>query len=193
MPILNKIRLQLKEQKAFNLIELMITVAIIGVLAGIAVPNYTETIYRVRVKTTISQLTQLAKTLHALRLVEDEVLFNLTASHCIRCDFAAVGSTSDSWVLTAADLADYDALGMAGPMRDAWGQIILVDENEQDTVRDSTCNQDAFTSVGVNRIYEASENNPAQGDDIRLWLPFYRSKEASCVTRPKIQLGPNVY
>ena len=78
-------------------------------------------------------------------------------------------------------------------MRDAWGQIILVDENEQDTVKDSTCNQDAFTSVGVNRIFEASENNPAQGDDIRLWLPFYRSKEASCVTRPKIQLGPNVY
>ncbi|MEC9282053.1 MAG: prepilin-type N-terminal cleavage/methylation domain-containing protein [Bdellovibrionota bacterium] len=193
MTRINKFKEQFDNQGGFNLVELMITVAIIGVLAGMAVPNYTEAMYRVRVKTTISQLTQLAKTLHALRLVEDKVLFDLTSSHCIRCDFAAVGSSSDSWVLTAADLADYDALGMSGPIRDAWGQVFLIDENEQDTVKDASCNHDGITSVGRNRIYERGENHPPNGDDIRLWLPFYRKKDSTCVVKPFIQLGPNVY
>ena len=46
-------------EKAFSLIELMVTVAIIGVLAGMAVPNYSLTVHRTRVKLTISQMIQL--------------------------------------------------------------------------------------------------------------------------------------
>lgn len=52
-------------QKGFTLIELMITVAILGVLAGIAIPAYTGYI-------TTAKMSEAQNNLAALRLAEEE-------------------------------------------------------------------------------------------------------------------------
>ena len=69
------------DQRAFNLIELMVTVAIIGVLAGVAIPNYSLIMHRTRVKLTISQLIQLRNGIVGIRTVEDKFVRQISGSN----------------------------------------------------------------------------------------------------------------
>jgi len=50
----------MKKQKGFTLIELMITVAIIGILAGIAIPAYTDYVRRSRLSDAYNHLSTLS-------------------------------------------------------------------------------------------------------------------------------------
>lgn len=50
----------MKKETGFSLVELLIVVAVIGILAGIAIPNYTEYVQRAKVNEALSALSQMA-------------------------------------------------------------------------------------------------------------------------------------
>lgn len=58
----------MRNQKAFTLIELLIVVAIIGILAAIAVPNFLNAQTRARVSRSMSEIRSLANTVQMYAL-----------------------------------------------------------------------------------------------------------------------------
>lgn len=186
-----KIMLHKNNNQGFSLLELMITVAIIGILAGMAIPNYYEFAKRTRIKMTVAQLIEIRNGIIGLRIVDDDILGNITQSTCSRCPFAAVGQQSWAWAPNAAVERTYRRAGMEGVQRDAWDQHFLMDENEREFANND-CRLDAITSVGENRTFEGNENLPPQGDDIRLWVPLYYP-QAGCANPGGIEFGPDVW
>ena len=116
--------------RAFNIIELMITVAIIGILATVAIPNYTDSLRRANIKMTVNQLIAIRNMMIGLREIDDGTLMDLTGSSCARCPFAGVGSFSGDWTPDSTAEARYSRAGLSGLQKDPWGSIFLLDENE---------------------------------------------------------------
>ncbi|MEC9283866.1 MAG: prepilin-type N-terminal cleavage/methylation domain-containing protein [Bdellovibrionota bacterium] len=185
----------LKDQRAFNLLELMITVAIIGVLAGMAIPNYQAFARKARVMSTIGQLTSIAKGIVGLRSVEDKLLKDITGSTCSRCQFAALGEHyTDFDPPTTTTISRYNKVGMQGFQTDAWGQPIILNENELES---DPCTQDSLGSLGNNGIYEygSSPNYYVNGQSFEVLIP-HKNYAASCgneVRTLRIIMGPNVF
>jgi type II secretory pathway pseudopilin PulG len=170
----------------------MITVAIIGVLAGVAVPNYTLFAHRVRVKSTVAQLISHRNNIVSLRIVDDVILRDLTQSGCTRCAFAAVGSDANTWNPNATAERRYRRMGAEGVARDAWGRIMPMDENERE-FSPTDCRYDYIMSVGANGIFNGGNIGSAtvNDDDIMLIIPMYYPQ--NCVVQPGIYFGPNTW
>ena len=102
-----------KNQKGFTLIELMIVIAIIGILAAVAVPQYGVYTKRAKFSDVITQ-TAAAKTGVNLCFQEENALTNCTGGYgTIPADVAtAVGSlasmTTAAGVITATGTDDVD-------------------------------------------------------------------------------------
>ncbi|MEC9281167.1 MAG: prepilin-type N-terminal cleavage/methylation domain-containing protein [Bdellovibrionota bacterium] len=177
-------------QDGFSLVELLVAVAIIGVLSSLAIPSYEEFVYRTRVKLTISQLISHANGIIALRVVEDKTATEISGSLCSRCSIAVAGdyAYNFNWPNLLAQQR-YRSLGFEGVPSDAWGSYLLLDENEGEW---SDCRGDAITSVGRDFLFSASSATDAQGDDIRIWIPRYR-KSSVCNDTRWVQLGPDVF
>lgn len=184
--------LKAPNNQGFSLIELMITVAIIGVLAGVAIPNYTLFAHRVRVKSTVAQLISHRNNIVSLRIVDDVTLRELTQSGCTRCAFAGFGGNADLWNPNATAVRRYRRMGAEGLARDAWGRIMPMDENERE-FSPTDCRYDYIISVGANGIFDGASitTGNVNNDDIMLLIPMYYPQ--NCALAPGIYFGPNVW
>ncbi len=99
-------KLKRKLQKGFTLIELMIVVAIIGILAAVGLPAYQDYIAKAQVGRAISETGALrAKIESCLSDGRNTIVSPLTATACSLADLQA------STILTGAAQADAPALG----------------------------------------------------------------------------------
>lgn len=170
----------------------MVTVAIIGVLAGMAIPNYSLSVHRTRVKLTISQLIAVRNGIIGLREIEDTTLKDLTGTGCTRCAFAAVGSDANSWTITPTTITRMNKAGFSGAQKDAWGYVFVMDENEREY---TDCRQDIIQSVGANGILNGLSFTPTVSvstDDIALLVPF-KTNMPACTDLSGVYAGPSTF
>lgn len=109
----------LKNKKGFTLIELMIVVAIIGILAAIAIPNFLNYQCKSKQGEAKQNLGSLAKNEEAYR-TEYDTFSNNTAV----IGFATTGKTRYSYWVSGATSASYQGNASTGLLKsgttDAW-------------------------------------------------------------------------
>lgn len=109
----------LKNKKGFTLIELMIVVAIIGILAAIAIPNFLNYQCKSKQGEAKQNLGSLAKNEEAYRTEYDTFTTDTT-----RIGFATTGNTRYTYAVTAASSASFTAMASTSILKpnktDAW-------------------------------------------------------------------------
>lgn len=157
----------LSKNLGFSLIEMMIVVAILGTLTGIAIPNFVFLMKRSNGKLTVSQLINFSRSISAIREVEGKAVAEITGSFCTRCDFAAIGDHRSTWTPSTTTIEAYKKLGFSDVPKDVWGGYYLLNEEELS----HPCWEDLLRSAGANGVFES---NATGSDDIWINIPkFY--------------------
>ena len=109
------------ESRGFTLIELMITVAIIAILAAIALPNYTQYVVRGKIANATSELSQWRNRME--RFFQDNRTFDGG------CDATAPTATEYFTYSCVADKETYTLTATGIAAQGVNGYVYTVDEN----------------------------------------------------------------
>lgn len=143
-------------QKGFTLIELMIVVAIIGILAAIAIPAYQNYIAKSQVSTGLAEISAV-KTAYELKVNDGVAItglsnIGLNATSSSRCDYSATTFVAATGAATNGIVCE-----LKGSPRIA-GQFIALNRNTDGqwacvTTLDTTDGQEAqFIPVGCTTL-----------------------------------------
>lgn len=123
--------------KGFSLIELMIVVAVIGILAGIAYPSYTEYIVRSR---------RAAAEAYLMDLASRQQEYQLTA-RTYADDLADIGAAT-----TPADVGDHYGVSFADPQPTVTRFVLQAVPSGAQASRDTKCGTLTINQAGVKTI-----------------------------------------
>jgi type IV pilus assembly protein PilA len=170
--ILERLRSKRSGQRGFTLIELVIVVAVIGILTAIAIPAYGNIQQTARVNTAKSDLTNLRKAIDLARSNSNATLITVTGSNCTYCTFTVdpldTPKTGAGWVTynaTLKKISDASGINVKG-LLDSYGRPYLIDENEGEGV--GNCNTDAISAS--DKTWTASTTT---GQLIQYRIPVY--------------------
>ncbi len=180
------------QSSSFTLIELLIVVAIIGILAAIAVPNFLNAQVRAKVTRVEADFRTLATALEAYRLE----FGNYPVAHLIDQQIASGSAISRFSALTTpiSYISYYPADPFGQPRQDGvfhtetydyydWTSAKIANNAPQSTRgaywRIASAGPDKIQLVGTQVDYDASNGMLSLGDIVRVgaqWMPFDRRR-----------------
>ena len=93
----------MKNKKGFTLIEMLVVVLIIGILAGVALPQYTKAVEKARATEAITNISSLEKAIDLWKLsngTPTSAQWKLLEEGALDIDFPCLSFDSDHWCLT---------------------------------------------------------------------------------------------
>lgn len=119
------------KSKGFTLIEVMITVAIIGILAAVALPAYTDYVKRGKTQEATSELANMRVKMEQY-FQDNRTYAGYVDASCVRAGVAILSGKYFTYACTTeADEYSLTATGVAGQGMD--GYIYTIDQNNAKT------------------------------------------------------------